>query len=151
EYDRRCLLRAFLAKALLNLPTTRALLDRLRVDRTLRQLCGWERVRQIPSESVFSRSFAVLARGKVLDQSHACLVTEHVGEALVFHVSRDSTAIEVREEAVPKPKTPPAAAAAPKKRGRPRNDEPPREKPETRLQRQLRTPLSHTADLIAEL
>ncbi|MCY4675106.1 MAG: transposase [Bacteroidetes bacterium] len=33
--------RAFLAKAVLNLPTTRALVDRLQSNPTLRRLCGW--------------------------------------------------------------------------------------------------------------
>ena len=33
---------AFVAKAVLNLPTTEALIDRLRVDRVLRRLCGFE-------------------------------------------------------------------------------------------------------------
>jgi hypothetical protein len=39
--DRAALSIAFAAKAVLNLPTTRDLIDRLRVDETLRQLCGW--------------------------------------------------------------------------------------------------------------
>ena len=39
--DRAALSIAFAAKAILNLPTTRDLIDRLRVDATLRQLCGW--------------------------------------------------------------------------------------------------------------
>lgn len=38
--DRRAILRAFLAKACFHLPTTRALLDRLQLDPTLRRLCG---------------------------------------------------------------------------------------------------------------
>src|SRR3954464_10817983 len=39
--DRSALATAFIAKAILNLPTTRDLIDRLRVDQSLRQLCGW--------------------------------------------------------------------------------------------------------------
>lgn len=150
--DQRCVLRAFLAKALLNLPTTRALIDRLQVDRTLRQLCGWERAQQVPSEAVFSRSFDAFARTRVLDKIHAHLVAAHLGEVVVFHVSRDSTAIEVREKAQPPPDKPTKAPdAPPKKRGRPRKDEPPRVPPETRLERQLRTPCAQTAELLAEL
>ena len=49
---------AFLAKAVYNLPTTRALLDRLLCDSVTRRLCGFETKRQIPSESTFSRAFA---------------------------------------------------------------------------------------------
>ena len=57
-HDRACIARAFLAKAIFNLSDTRALLDRLANDVTLRRLCGWERAAQVPDESVFSRAFA---------------------------------------------------------------------------------------------
>jgi Transposase domain (DUF772) len=40
--DRIALARAFVAKAVLNLPTTEDLIDRLRVDRSLRRICGFE-------------------------------------------------------------------------------------------------------------
>lgn len=46
--DRRALARAFVAKVVLALPTTAALIERLSVDRTLRRLCGWERARHVP-------------------------------------------------------------------------------------------------------
>ncbi len=39
--DRAALATAFMAKAVLNLPTTRDLISRLRVDEALRQFCGW--------------------------------------------------------------------------------------------------------------
>ena len=39
--DRAALARAFIAKAVFGLPTTRTLIERLRVDRTLCHLCGW--------------------------------------------------------------------------------------------------------------
>ncbi len=41
--DRVALARAFVAKATLNLPTTEALIDRLKVDQPLRRLCGFSR------------------------------------------------------------------------------------------------------------
>jgi len=56
-HDRASIARAFVAKAVFNLPHSRALLDRLRVDVVLRRLCGWETVRQIVlalNHSVFS-------------------------------------------------------------------------------------------------
>src|SRR5262249_26249723 len=46
SHDRAGLARAFVAKAVFNLATTRALLDRLRVDIVLRRLCGWEAAKQ---------------------------------------------------------------------------------------------------------
>ena len=58
--DRAVLARAFLAKAVFNIPTTRALIERLRVDRTLYRLCGCNGVGRLPSEATFSRAFASL-------------------------------------------------------------------------------------------
>ncbi len=55
--DRAAVARAFVAKAVYDLPTTRRLLDRLATDRPLRRICGWETRRQVPSESLFSHAF----------------------------------------------------------------------------------------------
>jgi hypothetical protein len=148
EHDRRALLRAFLAKALFNFPTTDALLERLQVDGTLRRLCGWERRGDVPSASTFSRAFAEFAAAKLLDQLHAALVAEHLEGVLVFHVSRDSTAIEAREKAPQKEPPPPKV---PKKRGGPKKSEPKRIRPETRIERQALAPLTATDALLAEL
>ena len=41
--DRAALARAFVAKAVIGLPTTSMLIERLTVDKQLRRLCGWER------------------------------------------------------------------------------------------------------------
>ena len=40
---RRTLARAFVAKAVLGVPTTTALIERLDVDKSLRRILGWER------------------------------------------------------------------------------------------------------------
>ena len=56
--DRAALARAFVAKAVYDMPTTRVLLDRLDTDVALRRICGWEKKSEVPSESVFSRAFA---------------------------------------------------------------------------------------------
>ena len=56
--ERRVLARAYVAKMVYNLSTTRELIDRLRGSRRFGRLCGWERVSEIPSESNFSRSTA---------------------------------------------------------------------------------------------
>src|SRR5660397_235702 len=53
--ERAAIARAFVAKAIYNMPTTRALLDRLASDMKLRRICGWENKVEIPSESTFSR------------------------------------------------------------------------------------------------
>ena len=52
--DRRALARAFVAKAMLGVPTTNALIERLDVDKSLRRILGWERRARVPSEATFS-------------------------------------------------------------------------------------------------
>lgn len=129
--DRRALARAFLAKAVWDLPTTRHLIDRLGADPALRRLCGWPRFGDIPSEATFSRAFAEFSASRLAERMHEALVVDVLGEAIIGHVSRDSTAIEGREAAVAKPKV-----KTPKRRpGRPRKGE---ERPKTpsRLERQ---------------
>ena len=107
------ILLGFIAKAVWNFPTTRALLDRLAHDATLRRLCGWERAGEIPSEATFSRAFAEFAASELPQQIHEVLITEHLGEKLVGHISRDATAIVGREKPAAKQK-PAAKPAKPK-------------------------------------
>jgi hypothetical protein len=97
EMDRCALACAFLAKAVLDLKTTRALMDRLQADRQLRRLCGFDLRYPLPSESTFSRAFDELAKSEQLQQVHAAMIADVLGETLIGHISRDSTAIEVRE------------------------------------------------------
>ena len=56
------LARAFIAKAVFNIPTTSLLIEMLSADKTLRRLCGWQRAGEVPSESTFSRAFAGVRR-----------------------------------------------------------------------------------------
>jgi hypothetical protein len=140
--DRHALARAFVAKAVLDLPTIAMLIERLAVvpearfqhDTTLRRLCGWERAGAVPSESTFSRAFAWLAECEVPARMHEVLIKRTLGTRLVGHISRDATAIEAREKPVKADK---AKADKPKrKRGRPKKGEvvPPKEP--RRLERQ---------------
>jgi hypothetical protein len=130
--DRACIARAFVAKAVYDMPTTRVLLDRLSTDASLRRLCGWERKSQVPSESVFSRAFAEFADTQLTQRVHEALIRKTHQDRLVGHISRDSTAIEAREK--PVRKDPPPESPKPKP-GRPKKGEE-RPKPPTRLQRQ---------------
>ena len=115
--DRHALARAFIAKAVLNLPTTAALIERLAVDATLRRLCGWERVGQVPSESTFSRAFAGFTDANLAGRAHAALIERTLKDHLVGHIARDATAIEAREKPMKREKPP--VKAAKRKRGRP--------------------------------
>jgi len=109
-HDRACIARAFLAKAVFNFPHTRALLDRLAHDITLRRLCGWEKAAQVPDESVFSRAFAEFARSEFAQRVHAAVIRRTQSQRLVGHILRDATAIEGREKPAPKPPKPEVAA-----------------------------------------
>jgi hypothetical protein len=102
-HDRACVARAFLAKAVFNIPHTRALLDRLANDPTLRRLCGWERAAEVPAEWVFSRAFSEFADTEFAQRVHAAIIQRTQSERLVGHILRDGTAIEAREKPAPKP------------------------------------------------
>jgi hypothetical protein len=118
--DRQALACAFVAKAVHGFETTRQLLDRLRVDRQLRLLCGWNSARQLPHESTFSRVFAEFAETQLPQRLHEALVVETQKGRLIGHISRDATAIAAREVYPEQPKT----NKRKKQRGRPRTGEP---------------------------
>lgn len=141
-HNRANILRAFVAKAVFDIPHTRALLERLQCDTALRRLCGWERAADVPDETVFSRAFGQFAASQLPQQVHAALIQRSYADHLVGHISRDATAIPAREKPQPKPKAAPRRASR-RKQGR---------KPEemTRLERQS---LSDTTlqQMLAEL
>ncbi len=119
EHDRRSLARAFVAKAVYDLSTTEALIDLLRSHRALRRLCGYESVRQVPSSATFSRAFKEFAKDALGDRVHEALVSTHVRDLIVMHISRDSTELVAREKVAKKEKP----VREPKKRGRPKKGE----------------------------
>ena len=98
--DRRALARAFVAKAMLGVPTTNALNERLAVDKSLRRILGWERPSQVPSEATFSCAFAEFARCDLPDKMHAALIARTLGGRIVGVIARDTTEIEAREKPV---------------------------------------------------
>jgi transposase len=134
--DRRAIARAFVAKAVLGLPTTRALIERLAVDASLRRICGWERRAEVPSEPTFSRAFQEFAEEGLIDRIHQALVERSFEGRIVGVVARDATEIEAREKPAPKDDEPPPPAAPPRKRGRPRKDQPATPRVLSRLERQ---------------
>lgn len=114
--DRQALASAFIAKAVYGWETTRQLIDRLRVDRQLRLLCGWNSADQLPHEATFSRAFQEFAETELPQRLHEALVLETQSGRLIGHISRDATAISAREVYPDKPK----ARKMKKKCGRPR-------------------------------
>lgn len=144
--DRLAILKAFVAKAVYNLPTTKILIAYLNDSNNLRRLCGWESKGDIPSESTFSRAFDEFSRNGLGQKIHEAMVKQHAGPKLAGHVSRDSTEIDAREKPARKAKEP--SPNKPKqKRGRPRKGEV-REKEPKRLDLQLERRLDENlADL----
>lgn len=131
--NRAAIARALIAKMVYNMTTTECLIDRLNTDISLRRICGWENRREIPSASSFSRAFAEFAELCLPEKVHEILVKTAYRKKAVFHLSRDSTAIQGREKAEKKKK----AVTTKKKRGRPKKGEV-RTKPEKRLDKQLK-------------
>ena len=117
--DRVEIARAFIAKSVYNLQTTRDLIDRLRIDRTLRMLCGWRYKTDIPSEAKFSRVFKELSHFKIAEKTHEKFVKEYLSDELFFYNATDATKISLRQKAVKVEKEKPK----PKKRGRPKKGE----------------------------
>ena len=130
--DRGAIARAFVAKMVYNMPTTRILLDRLKTDISLRRICGWERKNDISEEWTFSRAFAEFSGSQLPERVHESFIKKHYKEEIVGHNSRDSTAIEAREKPLKKETIKKVA----KKRGRPKKDEE-RIKEPSRLEKQV--------------
>lgn len=124
QKDRDAIARSFVAKMVYNVDTTTFLIDRLKSDKNLRRICGWERRSELPSESTFSRAFEEFATTALPERVHHALIKKTLGEEIIQHNSRDSTAIESREKPIRKPKAKKIVATSKrKKKGRPRKGE----------------------------
>lgn len=137
QKNRIALARSFISKSVLNLPTTRALIDRLESDISLRRICGWESVYSLPGESTFSRAFDEFATSQLPLRVHSALIEKVIGDNVVANISRDSTAINGREKPLRKKVKGDESKNKPKKRGRPKKGE---EQPKelTRIERQVK-------------
>jgi len=144
--DRDEMARAFVAKQVYNFQTTRELIDRLKIDRTLRLLCGWRHQNRIPSESKFSRVFKEFSQQCVATKAHDVFIENYLSETLFFYSSIDSTAIELREKSVQSKKE-----VKPKRRqGRPKKgEEGPAKKPSILQQQENMQSTEEMLSLIA--
>ena len=134
--SRLAIAKAFIAKIVYNCANTRVLIDHITQSPSLRRLCGWETRSDIPSESTFSRAFDKFASDELSQKIHETMIKLHYNPKLAGHISRNSSAIEAREKAVPKPKEESKESSVPKKRGRPKKGEKPDPKPPRRLELQ---------------
>jgi hypothetical protein len=122
-HDRGALANAFVAKTVLGLATTVALLERLQMDRALRRLCGFPMWTRLPDEATFSRAFAEFAGNRLAERVHEAFIKAHLGETLIGHISRDGTAIEAREKPAKQAEATSEPAKKAVKRGRPKAGE----------------------------
>ena len=111
--------RAFVSKSVYNFQTTRDLIDRLHIDRTLRIICGWRYKRDIPSEATFSRAFGEFSDLDVAQKTQKKFVSEYLSEKTFFYNATDATKIPLRQ----KPSKVEKERPKPKKRGRPKKGE----------------------------
>ena len=131
QSNRAAIARAFIAKAIYDFPTTETLLEYLKTSPSLRRICGWEKLNDIPDSSTFSRAFAEFSGSELAQKIHADVIENLLADQLIGHISRDSTAINARE----KPEKPVEKVTEKKQRGRPKKGE---ERPKvlTRLEKQ---------------
>ena len=111
--------RAFIAKSVYNFQTTRDLIDRLHIDRTLRIVCGWRYAKDIPSEATFSRAFKEMSEIEIAQRAQEEFVKEYLSQKTFFYNATDATKIPLREKPVKVEKEKPK----PKKPGRPKKGE----------------------------
>ena len=108
-------MRSMWAKCFFGIIKTQELINRLKTDPNLRLLCGFKTV---PGKATFSRAFAYLAGTDISNKTLDSLVTNTHKGLVVYHVNRDSTAIQAREKKPPKKVKPPKM-----KHGRPKKGE----------------------------
>lgn len=129
---RSAIARSFVAKTVYNMGTSTILIERLQTDINLRRICGWESIKQLPSESTFSRAFEEFAITELPQRVHNALIENMLGNEIVSHNSHDSTAIEAREKTTSKVKV----EKPKKKRGRPKKGEEGPELEPTKVEKQ---------------
>jgi transposase len=122
-------IRAAYAMRYFRIDTVKSLIQRLKGEPNLRLLCGFTK---IPSKATFSRAYAALSETTVLQETLDTIVVTAHKDTVVYHVSRDSTAIEAREKvAAKKPEK-----KEKKRRGRPKKGEARTKQPEKTLEKQ---------------
>ena len=146
--DRVAIAHALIAKAVYNFTETKQVIEKLHTDPTLRKICGFRTLSEVPDESTFSRAFGEFAEFDIANKLQDAFVRAYHSNRLIGHVSRDSTAIEAREKAAKKQTPVEPSATEKKKRGRPKKGE---EKPApepTRIEQQLNMTLP---EMLADL
>jgi hypothetical protein len=145
---RTAIARSFVAKMVYNIDTTTFLMERLTIDKNLRRICGWENIRQIPSESTFSRAFREFAESELPKLAHDVLIKKTLKNEIILHNSRDATAVEARERPLRKSRSKKNAHPEQnrRRRGRPHKNEQKLLPELTRIERQKTMTLKEMLD-----
>ncbi len=117
--DREEMARAFVAKSVYNIQTTRDLIDRLHSDRVLRVLCGWRYSREVLSESKFSRVFKEFSDLELAQKTQEKFVQKYLSDTIFLYNATDATKIPLRQKPIKVKKK----VKTKYKRGRPKKDE----------------------------
>jgi len=125
-------LRSQWAKNYFQIATTTMLIERLKADPNLRLLCGFSK---IPGQASFSRAYSYLAAADIQSGMLESFAKKTFKDKVVYHVNRDSTAINARET-VKKEKCKNDGKRL-KKRGRPPKSEEKREKQPCEIELQI--------------
>ena len=88
-------IRSMWAKCVFGIDKDSNLRTRLKSDPNLKLLCGFDKV---PGKASFSRIFSFLASTNTSEETLDALVAKAHKGLVVYHVSRDSTAIQAREK-----------------------------------------------------
>lgn len=102
QKDRAPIARAMIAKLVFKIPYINQLLNMLKVDHQLRAICGWYSLKELPSQSKFSRAFQEFAKLQLPEKAHQFLIKNVYKDQIVGHVVKDSTPIEAREKPLKK-------------------------------------------------
>ncbi len=97
-HSRVSLFKAYILKAMRNYPYTTTLIAAIRESPSIRRLCGWESVSDIPHESQFSRAFRDFAGDDIGSKALAACLAENLGRNGTMHGSHDSSEIVAREK-----------------------------------------------------
>jgi hypothetical protein len=105
SYNRRAFARAFVAKVVFKLTTTKQLVEYLKKDKQLLAICGFDANKKVASLSTFSRAFQEFTDSQLPDRVHQALIKEMYEGEIVGSVIKDSTPINARERPLKKKKS----------------------------------------------
>ena len=93
-HSRVSLFKAYILKAMRNYPYTTTLIAAIRESPSIRRLCGWESVSDIPHESQFSRAFRDFAGDDIPLCAFLSSASMHDSQAMIPTMQRASASFD---------------------------------------------------------